>query len=236
MPYQNLKSYQQAIIIHDFTEKFCQKFIDKKSRTYDQMVQAARSGKQNIVEGSANSEIKPKSEIYLLSIASASLKELLEDYKDYLRQKGFEIWVKDDLRAVEARQLVYRIDMTDRSDRTDMSDKFDRTDKFDKSDRVDRTDRVDDINKIKDIYEIYKLYLSNSEEAANVMICLINQTTYLLDQQIKAIEKQMAEKGIFKESREQRMRSLWNKKREQVKMFDKKLQEIIDGKRKNLDN
>ena len=86
--YRNLKAYQMAEIVYDATVRFCNRFIDKRSRTHDQMVQAARSGKQNIAEGSMASGTSKKIELKLIGIARASLEELLLDFEDYLRQKG----------------------------------------------------------------------------------------------------------------------------------------------------
>ena len=106
MSYKDLKSYQQATIIYDFTVNFCDLYIDKKSRTHDQMVQAARSGKQNLAEGSA--ERAEKNELYLLGIARASFQELLEDYEDFLRQKGLKQWSKDSPDAREIRDSSYK--------------------------------------------------------------------------------------------------------------------------------
>lgn len=86
--YRTLKSYQTAEIVYDATAVFCNRFIDKRSRTHDQMVQAARSGKQNIAEGSMASGTSKKSELKLIGVARASLEELLLDYNDFLRQQG----------------------------------------------------------------------------------------------------------------------------------------------------
>ncbi|NQU77997.1 four helix bundle protein, partial [Candidatus Falkowbacteria bacterium] len=83
--YKNLLSYKQATIVYDFTYNFCEPYINRFSRTKDQMTQAARSGKQNIVEGSQASRTSNKTEIRLLGVARASLQELLEDYEDFLR-------------------------------------------------------------------------------------------------------------------------------------------------------
>lgn len=105
--YRNLKSYQTTEIIYDTTVKFCQRFIDSRSRTVDQMVQAARSGKQNISEGSIASGTSKKTELKLVGIARASLEELLQDYLDYLRQHGLELWGKDDPKAQAIRKLAY---------------------------------------------------------------------------------------------------------------------------------
>jgi four helix bundle suffix protein len=106
--YRHLKSYQMSEIIYDATVVFCRRHVDRRSRTVDQMVQAARSGKQNIAEGSAASGTSKKTELKLMSVARASLEELLLDYEDYLRQAGLEKWGKDDTRAQEIRSLAYR--------------------------------------------------------------------------------------------------------------------------------
>lgn len=89
--YQKLKSYQSAEIVYDATLKFCERFVDRKSRTVDQMVQAARSGKQNIAEGSMVSGTSKKLELKLVGVARASLEELLVDYQDFLRQHGLPL-------------------------------------------------------------------------------------------------------------------------------------------------
>src|SRR3989344_4431819 len=84
--YRNLLSYQTATIIYDFTVEFTKKYVDYKSRTIDQMVQSARSGKQNIAEGSTVSGTSKKTEIQLIQVARGSQEELLQDYEDFLRQ------------------------------------------------------------------------------------------------------------------------------------------------------
>ena len=93
--YQSLLSYQKAEIVYDATVKFCARFLDKRDRTYDQMVQAARSGKQNILEGSQVSGTSKEGEIKLTNVARASLEELLGDYRDFLRLRQIEEWSKD---------------------------------------------------------------------------------------------------------------------------------------------
>lgn len=105
--YRKLVSYQTTQIIYDFTLEFCKKYIDFKSRTTDQMIQAARSGKQNIVEGTMASGTSKKTELKLIGVARASLEELLQDYEDYLRQKHLLLWPKTDYRALEIRKLSY---------------------------------------------------------------------------------------------------------------------------------
>lgn len=105
--YRELKSYQNAEIVYDATVAFCNRFIDWRSRTHDQMVQAARSGKQNIAEGSMASGTSRKTELKLVGVARASLEELLLDFEDFLRQRGFTQWAKDLPQAQAVRKLAY---------------------------------------------------------------------------------------------------------------------------------
>jgi len=93
--YQDLLSYQKAVIVYDGTVRFCQRFLEKRDRTVDQMVQAARSGKQNILEGSQASGTSKEAEIKLTNVARASLEELLEDYRDFLRIRRLKEWPKE---------------------------------------------------------------------------------------------------------------------------------------------
>ncbi len=103
--YQNLLSFQKARIVYDGTVRFCERFLDKRDRTCDQMVQAARSGKQNILEGSEASGTSKETEIKLTGVARASLGELLEDYRDFLRLRGAEEWPKEHRYTKRLRQL-----------------------------------------------------------------------------------------------------------------------------------
>jgi four helix bundle suffix protein len=96
--YRKLKSFQVSQLVYDVTVRFCDKYIDKRSRTHDQMVQAARSGVQNIAEGSQASGTSKKFELKLTSVARASLEELKLDYEDLLRQRGLTQWPRDDAR------------------------------------------------------------------------------------------------------------------------------------------
>lgn len=158
--YKNLLSYQSSTVVHDFTMEFCRRYIDYKSRTKDQMEQAARSGSQNIVEGSQASGTSKKTELKLVGIARASQAELLADYEDFLRQRSLPLWGKEHTKTREIRALAYR------SDRS---------------------------------YKTYESYITNPETAANCAICLINQTSFLLDRQLAALEKEFLEKGGFTE-------------------------------------
>jgi restriction system protein len=160
--YRDLKSYQMAEIVFDATAAFCDRFVDRRSRTRDQMVQAARSGKQNIAEGSTASGTSKKTEIKLIGVARASLEELLIDFQDFLRQQGRPLWGKDHAKAKEIRGLAYRANRS---------------------------------------YSTYKTYFEEQEPevAANAAICLIHQTNYLLDQQLRALEKEFLKEGGFTE-------------------------------------
>ncbi len=106
--HRQLKSYQTAEIVHDATVAFVARFIDRRSRTTDQMIQAARSGKQNIAEASQASATSKKTELKLTSVARASLEELLLDYEDFLRQRTLPLWPKDHPKSLAIRRLAYQ--------------------------------------------------------------------------------------------------------------------------------
>lgn len=112
--YKKLESYKTAVIIYDGTVVFCEKWV-KSWKQKEQMTGAARSGKQNIAEGSQVSGTSKKIELKLVDIARGSLEELLQDYEDFLRQRGLKQWKKDSAKAREIRQLAYK---TNRSYRT----------------------------------------------------------------------------------------------------------------------
>src|SRR3970282_244369 len=116
--YRQLRSFQCAQLVYDATVIFCGRFIEKRSRTHDQMVQAARRGVQNIAEGSKASATSKKTEIKLTGVARASLEELLLDCEDFLRQRGLRIWPKDSPEALAVRSK-YQSDGSDRSDASD---------------------------------------------------------------------------------------------------------------------
>ena len=187
--YRKLKSFQGAEVIYDLTVQFCSRYIDSKSRTTDQMVQAARSGKQNIAEGSKAAATGPTTELKLVGVARASLEELLLDYEDFLRQRGLPQWDKDDSQSRAIRVLAYRSDKT---------------------------------------YETYKSYLTDPEKAANMMICLINQTNYLLDQQIKAIRAQLSERGLSHESQQSKVARVLSENEKKQTEFDEYLKKFLN--------
>jgi four helix bundle suffix protein len=167
--YRELRSFRASTVVYDATVAFCDRFVDKRSRTVDQMVQAARSGRQNIAEGSRASATSSQTELRLVNVARASLDELLLDYEDFLRQRGFRQWSKDDREAREVRSSAHR---TDRPGKTDQSD-----------------------------YAAYAHWLDHADSAivANAVICLIHQTNYLLDQQIRALERDFIHEGGYSE-------------------------------------
>jgi len=164
--YRKLRSFQCAQMAYDLTVVFCDRFIDRRSRTHDQMVQAARSGVQNIAEGSMASATSKKTELKLTGVARASLEELLLDYEDFLRQRGLKLWTKDSPEALRTRTLL-----SDPSDASDLSDK---------------KERIDLLN-------------ADPEAAANIMICLVNQASYLLRKQLQFLERKFLEEGGFTE-------------------------------------
>src|SRR5438045_4203691 len=104
--YRTLLSFQKAEVIYDITFRFAHKFLARGDRTIDQMIQSARSGKKNILEGSKAALTSTETEIKLTNVARASLEELLDDYKDYLRARDLKIWDKDSKEAQYVRRLA----------------------------------------------------------------------------------------------------------------------------------
>lgn len=103
--YRKLLSYQRAEMVYDTTFRFCERFLPKGDRTVDQMIQAARSGKQNIVEGTAAGTTSKETELKLINVARASMEELLADYQDFLRTRGLVQWDKNSRQAEYVRNL-----------------------------------------------------------------------------------------------------------------------------------
>jgi restriction system protein len=174
--YRKLRSFQCAQLVYDATVIFCDRFVEKRSRTHDQMIQAARSGVQNIAEGSVASATSKKTELKLTGVARASLEELLLDYEDFLRQRGLRIWAKDSPEALAVRGRF-------RSDKSDLSEKSDLSDASDPSDKPDA----------------YRIRTASPEVVANTLICLINQASYLLRRQLQGLERQFLAEGGFTE-------------------------------------
>ncbi len=103
--YQELKAFQKAEVVYDLTVRFARKYLSRGDRTIDQMAQAARSGKKNLLEGSKASKTSKEMEIKLTNVARASLEEVLDDYLDYLRSRDLPLWPKDSKEALYARRL-----------------------------------------------------------------------------------------------------------------------------------
>jgi four helix bundle suffix protein len=110
--YRNFLSFQKAEVVYDITFRFTRKFLSKGDRTVDQMVQSARSGKQNILEGSKAAPGSTETEIKLTNVARASFEELLEDYRDFLRSRDLRLWEKDSKEARYVRKMGARPDQT----------------------------------------------------------------------------------------------------------------------------
>jgi restriction system protein len=106
--YRRLRSFRVTTIVYDATVSFCERFVDQRSRLVDQMVQAARSGRQNIAEGSRASATSSQTELRLVNVARASLDELLLDYEDYLRQRSLRLWAKNDPESLEVRKVALK--------------------------------------------------------------------------------------------------------------------------------
>ena len=113
--YRETCSFQTSTLIYDATVWFCEKFVDSRSRLVDQMVQAARSGRQNIAEGSRASASSSQTELRLMNVARASLEELLLDYEDYLRQRCLSGWPRGNGSAERAAGVSKKSDGSDRS-------------------------------------------------------------------------------------------------------------------------
>lgn len=179
--YRSTASFQTSTLIYDATVWFCEKFVDPRSRTADQMVQAARSGRQNIAEGSRASATSSQTELRLVNVARASLEELLLDYEDYLRHRHLPQWAPDSPEASAVRRVAAQLRRPDRSDPSDQPDPSDLTD--------------------QQRYTLYARWLDHADPAvrANALICLIHQANYLLDRQIAALEEAFVSEGGYSE-------------------------------------
>jgi len=160
--YQTLLSFKKAEIVYDITFRFAHKFLAKGDRTIDQMIQSARSGKKNILEGSKAALTSKETEIKLTNVARASLEELLDDYKDYLRARDFAVWDKNSTQAQYVRKLGRKTPQT---------------------------------------FEDYRQFVETrpAEVVANIALCLIHQANYLIDQQLRRLERDFLEQGGLRE-------------------------------------
>jgi four helix bundle suffix protein len=160
--YRTLLSYQKAEALYDITFRFARRFLGRGDRTVDQMIQSARSCKQNILEGSKAALTSKETEIKLTGVARASLEELLADYLDFLRVRDHPIWPKDSKEALFVRRLGR---ITPQS------------------------------------FELYREFVETRppEVIANIATCLIHQTNYLLDRQLRRLEQDFLEQGGLRE-------------------------------------
>jgi four helix bundle suffix protein len=160
--YQTLLSFHKAEVVYDITFRFAHKFLAKGDRTIDQMIQAARSGKKNVLEGSKAALASKETEIKLTSVARASLEEVLDDYRDYLRVREHREWAKDSREALYVRRLGRKFPQT---------------------------------------YELYREFVETRPPAvvANIAICLIHQANYLIDQQLRRLERDFLAQGGLRE-------------------------------------
>jgi four helix bundle suffix protein len=159
--YRKLWSYQKAEAIFDITYYFVHTFLKRGDRTIDQMQQAARSGKQNIAEGSMDGATAKEMEIRLVNVAKASLAELYEDYLDYLRTRNHRIWEDDSVEVKKMRELARQH------------------------------------NDSAFYMEIVKT--RPAETIANMAVCLLKQTDYLLAKHLQKLGEQFLQEGGFRE-------------------------------------
>lgn len=159
--YRKLLTYQKAEAIYDITYYFCKNYLRWGDRTIDQMVQAARSGKQNIVEGSAASATSKEMEIKLVNVAKASLQELLVDYEDYLRTRNHRQWENDSVELLKMRELGRKHNDT--------------------------------------AFYMELVKVRQPETIANMAICLIKQTDYMLFRQLQSLGEDFLKNGGMRE-------------------------------------
>ncbi len=176
IPYKNLKTYQQTVIVYDLTVEFCEKFLEEGDKGYkryklrEQIEGAARSGKQNIAEG-ASQGTSLKGYIKLLGVALGSLKELCEDFEDLARQRGIEVWEKSPKRDAWVKKILFS--------------------------------QLEGYKRGKGYKAKLPLNPSDSLDptwAVNYLLNLVNLTTFMLKNQIKSLEEKFAQEGGYTEN------------------------------------
>jgi four helix bundle suffix protein len=175
--YEHLRAYKVAEVVYDATVVFCDRFVEKSSRTHDQMVQAARSGVRNISEGSGAAATSKKSEMLLTNVARASLSdELLKDYRSFLIQRGLPLWDKDSSKALAMRERLKHDVVSDlppvRECRTRLTG-------------------------LTGLVEFVRV--AEAELAANAMVCAVNQAAFLLRRLVERQGRDFVEQGGFTE-------------------------------------
>jgi restriction system protein len=175
--YERLRSYKVAEAVYDATVVFCDRFIDKRSRTHDQMIQAARSGVRNISEGSGAAATSRKSEMKLTNVARASLSdELAKDYKSFLIQRGLRVWHKDSPEAMAMRERL----------KHDVAPDLPLA--------QEGAVRLTGLGGLS-----HFVAKAEAELAANAMLCAVNQAAYLLRRQIESQSQDFVQRGGFTE-------------------------------------
>lgn len=192
--FSHLRSFVVALAVYDGTVVYCERFVSRRSRTHDQMVQAARSGVQNIAEGSLAAATSKKFELTLTGVARASLGELIRDYEDQLRQRDLQVWDRYDprIRAIRARLAGNTHTGTRRTPRKPPSPGS----PFDEPLTA----------------ALQALRTCDLQWSANILLCMAHQASFLLYRQMKRLEKDFAQEGGFSE-RLYRFRSEHRKRR-----------------------
>ena len=199
--YRKLKSFQVAQLVYDVTVRFCDRYIDKRSRTHDQMVQAARSGVQNIAEGSQASGTSKKMELKLTNVARASLEELRLDYEDFLRQRGLALWAADHpaLLRFKAKRCS-----TLQEVREWVEEELEQARKLTDTQAHTRTAKNDDKNNRRHASSVSASEgpcqsVSSAELVANAALSLLNLACHFLDRQLAAQAEAFEQEGGFTE-------------------------------------
>jgi len=175
--YEKLRAYKVAEVVYDATVVFCDRFVDKRSRTHDQMVQAARSGVRNISEGSGAAATSKKTEIHLTNVARASLSdELLKDYRSFLVQRSLPVWEKDSPQALAMRERLKHEVAPDVPPAKEGHPR---------------------LTGLKGLTEF--VAKAEPELAANAMLCAVNQASYLLRRLMEQQTQEFVEQGGFTE-------------------------------------
>ncbi len=179
--YPTLKSYQLAEVVYDTTVVFCERFYRDSPRMREQMIQAARSGVRNLGEGSGAAATSRKSELFLTNVARASLRdELLPDLEAFLRQRALEVWGANDIRALEMRRRL----------------------RHPFAPNIHAKPGVVVLTGLDGLVDFVQK--ATPETAANALLCLLHQTTWLIWRQMQGQMKQFEDEGGFSERLYQR--------------------------------
>lgn len=190
--YRKLKSFQVAQLVYDLTVRFCDRYVERRSRTVDQMVQAARSGVQNIAEGSQASGTSKKFELKLTNVARASLEELRLDYEDFLRQRGLALWppAHPALMRFKAKRCATLADVQ----AWVQEERHGRRTSTDEHRHTQTKPAAPASVQVRD-----RPCPSSAEHVANAALSLLNLCCYLLDRQLAAQAAAFEKEGGFTE-------------------------------------